>query len=96
MRQARLLHQGHVLTEAIDKVGCHCRAVAVVPDVTIVLVPEIDPRILTRLLPLQPSVCRADAAAPSIKSGGMVICFMLILSSCVIGGLLQCGLICAA
>ena len=49
VRQSRLLHQRHVFAKAIDKVGCHRRAVAVVPDVTIVLVPEIDPRILPRL-----------------------------------------------
>ena len=43
MRQPRLLHQGHILAKTVDKIGRHRRAIAVVPDVAVILVPEIDP-----------------------------------------------------
>jgi hypothetical protein len=68
--QPRQLHQLHVFAKAVDKIGRHRRAVAVMPDVAVVFVPEIRPGVLALFLPLQPSVCHAEAAAPRIKSWG--------------------------
>lgn len=48
--QPRQLHQLHVFAEAVDKIGRHRRAVAVMPDAAVVLVPEIRPGILARFL----------------------------------------------
>ncbi len=50
MGQAGLLHQRHVFTEPVDEIGRDRRAVAVMPHLTIVFVPEIDPRILPGFL----------------------------------------------
>ena len=44
--QPRQLHQLHVFAKAVDKIGRHRRAVAVMPDVAVVFVPQIRPGVL--------------------------------------------------
>ncbi len=50
MGQPGLLHQRDVFAETVNEIGSDCRTVAVMPHLTIVFVPEIDPRILPRFL----------------------------------------------
>ena len=45
------LHQLHVFLKAVNKIGSHRRAIAVMPDVAVVFVPEIGPGVLPRFFP---------------------------------------------